>query len=309
MEVLRVPPYPITTTWDVPDANHAYIIYVEDVVDHSYETVSVTSNSHAQVEYILPRTKIQFDREFFIRIYDTSLTGEIVVDSNLSVYRPYVDPNTLGNTPEEIADYKRWEIIARGIIDSYLGNDSATGEGFYNHKLVIQTIGQGNDYIPMWHNPKRVLKAYENNVLVYDVDTPDTNYYTYMISPDNSSIIRVETGEYNRLEQLPPRLPLGTGDLGFYGRVGPAFPSGADYTFILDVGYKAVPPDVEIATTMLIKDLKENRNPYYSRFVTQYSTDQFDIKFAPAFLEGTGNLIVDKILNNYKGDVFKPGII
>lgn len=310
MEVLRVPPYPITAKWDVPEANAQYAIYVEDVVDHSFETLTVTSDSHSQVTYILPRSKVQFDREFFFRVYDVDLNGEIVVDDNLSVYRPYVNPNLMGDTPSEIADYKYWEILARSIIDAYLGNDSATGEGFYNHKLVVQTVGQGTDYIPMWHNPKKILKAYENNVLVYDSEAdPSTWAYDYRITPDNSAIMRYEVGTYNRLEQLAPAMPLANGDLGFYGRVGPAFPKGADYTFILDVGYKAVPPDVEIATKLLIDDLKNNNNDYYKRFVTEYSTDQFDIKFDKQMLEGTGNIVVDKILNNYKGDVIKPGLL
>lgn len=309
MEILRVPPYPITTTWDVPDANAPYTIYVEDVVDHSFETLAVTSNSDAQITYVLPRSKIQFDRDFFFRIHEVDINGEIVVDSNLTVYRPYVDPNMLGTTPTEVAEYKRWEIIARGIIDAYLANDSGTGEGFYNHKLVVQTVGQGTDYIPMWHNPKKILKVYENNVLVFDADTPNDNAYTYTITPDNSAIQRFESGTYNRLEQVAPRIPTGSGDLGFYGRVGAAFPKGADYVFILDVGYKAVPPDIEIATTMLIDDLKCNRNMYYNKFITQYSTDQFDIKFSAQMLEGTGNMIVDKILNNYKGNVIKPGLL
>jgi hypothetical protein len=309
MEILRVPPYPITTTWDVPEANATYTIYVEDVVDHSYETLEVTSNNNSQVTYTLPRSKIQFDRDFFFRIHEVDLNGEIVVDSNLTVYRPYVDPNMLGTTPTEVAEYKRLEIIARGIIDGVLGNDSSTGEGFYNHKLIVQTVGQGTDYIPMWHNPKKILKVYENNVLVFDADTPDSNTYTYVISPDNSAIQRYEVGTYNRLEQKAPTLPTGSGDLGFYGRVGAAFPRGADYTFILDVGYKAVPPDIEIATTMLINDLKNNKNPYYGKFIEEYSTDQFDIKFSKQMLEGTGNMVVDKILSNYKGNVIKPGII
>jgi hypothetical protein len=384
MEVLRVPPYPITTTWDVPDANHAYVIYVEDLVDHSIETTQVTSNSSSQVEYVLPRSKVQFDRDFLFRIYDTNLFGEIVVDSNLTVYRPYVDPNMLGTTPSEIAEYKRLEIIARSIIDSYVGNDSATGEAFYNHKQVVQQVGQGNDYFPLWHNAKRILKVYENNIVVYNgedvamsvtdasssspggytlfetsiphdfavgdnvtlsgftpeeyngtypvysvesstefkitLDTYDTPINTdgtvqriweskYVISTDNSAIMRVNTDEYNRLEYSPIKLPIATGDLAYLGRQGVAFPRGYDYIFILDVGYKAVPPDVEQAAIMLIEDIKCGRNEYYMRFVTQYSTDQFDIKFAPQFLGGTGNLIVDKILSNYKGNVFKPAII
>lgn len=310
MEVLRVPPYPITTTWDVPLANHTYLIHVEDVVDHSVETTTVTSTANSTVEYVLPRAKVQFDRDFALKIYDTNILGEIVVESNLTVYRPYVDPNMLGTTATEIAEYKRLEIIARSIIDAYLGNDSATGEGFYNHKLIVQTVGQGTDYIPIWHNPKKVLKVYENNVLVYDSEDTETTWdYVYAIAPDNSAIMRVETGVYNRLSSAPMNIPVATGDLGFFGKIASTFPKGFDYTLVLDVGYKSVPPDVEQAAMMLINDIKCGDNDYYKRFVTQYSTDQFNIKFAPEFLKGTGNLIVDKILDGYKGNVIKPGII
>ena len=390
MEILRVPPYPITTTWDVPEANADYTIYVEDVVDHSIETLSVTSNSSAQITYTLPRSKVQFDRDFLFRVYDIDLDGEIVVDSNLTVYRPYVDPNLLGTTQQEILDYKKWEIVARAIMDSYLGNDSGTGEGFYNHKLIVQGVGEGNDYFPMWHNPKKILKVYENNQIVFngeDTTKKITNFWdteydpalylglkvnnhdyavgdniyvkipalsiddnfivtellssgqdigfrinikanftdmwvmgatvkrvwnqNYVITPNNSAIMRVETDMYNRYEQTPLRLPIAYGDVGPYGlAVGSvAFPKGYDYIFVLDVGYKAVPPDIEQAAMKLINDLKCGNNDYYKRFVTQYDTDQFSIKYSAAFLGGTGNNIVDKILDGYKGDVIKPGIL
>lgn len=307
MEVLRVPPYPITTTWDVPAPNTAYTVYVEDIIEHTVELTEVVSTEDSTVEYILPRERVEYDRDFLFRILDSN--DLVVVDSNLTIYRPYVDPNMLGTTPEEVADYKRWEIIARSIIDSYLGNDSATGEGFYNHKLIVQGRGDGTDYFPIWHNPKRILKVYENNVLVYDLDTAADWPTKYIISPNNSAIMRLEVGPYNRAEQKGPAIRYATGDIGPFGGGGVAFGNGYDYIFVLDVGYKTVPPDVEIATTMLIEDLKCGNNDYYRRFVLQYKTDQFDIKFAPQFLTGTGNLIVDKILDGYKGNVFKPGII
>jgi hypothetical protein len=384
MEVLRVPPYPITTSWDVPDANHTYLVYVEDVVDHSVETLSVTSTSGSKVTYVLPRSKVQFDRDFLFRIYDTDINGEIVVDDNLTVYRPYVDFTKFGLTAQEQSEYQKWEIVARSIMDSYLGNDSATGEGFYNHKLIVQGVGEGNDYFPMWHNPKRILKVYENNQLVFNGEdtnfnlttsslvsatgtvvtlsipghnyvvgdnvtvsglapssyngtytiisttTNNISYYSkatgslttggtvlrvwsqnYAIAPNNSAIMRVETDMYNRYEQTPLVMPVAYGDVGPYGLTtgSIAFPKGFDYIFVLDVGYKAVPPDVEQAAMMLIDDLKCNRNDYYTRFVTQYDTDQFSIKYSAAFLGGTGNNIVDKILDGYKGDVIKPGIL
>lgn len=306
MEILRLPPYPIVTTWDVPAANTAYTVSVEDVVDHTIETSEVTSSVDSKIEYELPREKVQFDRDFAFRVYDEA--GLIVIDSNLTVYRPYVDPHTLGTTATEIEEYKQLEIIARSMMDAYLGNDSATGEGFYNHKLIVQGVGDGTDYFPIWHNPKRILKVYENNVLVYDGDTPDDWAVQYVITNNNSAIMRVETGTYNRLEQKPTGLFTGSGDLGPYGGRYGAFPKGYDYVFVLDVGYKAVPPDIEIATKMLIEDLKCNRNEYYQKFITQYKTEQFDIKFDKSMLSGTGNLIVDKILNGYKGTVFKPGV-
>jgi hypothetical protein len=307
-EVLRVPPYPISTTWDVPEANTTYTVYVEDLVDHSFETTEIESNADSKLVYELPRSKVQFDRDFLFRIYDPS--NEIVVDSNLTVYRPYVDPNMLGTTASEIAEYKQWEIIARSIIDTYLAEGSGNGGAFYNHKLIIQHVGQGTDYFPLWHNTNKVLKVYENNVLVYDVDDTETVWpFTYVVTLDNTAIMRVQTGTYNRAEQRFPIASQAVGDLGFYGYNGVAFPKGNDYIFIVDAGYKAVPPDVEIATKMLIEDLKCGNNDYYKRFITQYDTDQFNIKFAPQFLSGTGNNIVDKILSNYKGNLLKPGII
>ena len=60
---------------------------------------------------------------------------------------------------------------------------------------------------------------------------------------------------------------------------------------------------------MLIEDIKCGNNDYYNRFIMEYKTDQFDLKFAPQFLEGTGNMIVDKILSNYKGTLIKPGLL
>lgn len=306
-EVLRVPPYPITTIWDVPEANTAYTVYVEDLVDHSFETTEITSDANGKVEYVLPRSKVQFDRDFLFQALDSA--GEIVVDSNLTVYRPYVDPNLLGTTPTEIFEYKELEIIARSIIDAYLNEGSGVGGGFYNHKLIIQQVGQGTDYFPIWHDSNKVLKVYENNVLIYDVDTASEWPFVYAITLDNSGIMRVESGVYNRFEARGSSTMRATGDLGFYGGGSVVFPRGYDYIFVMDAGYKAIPPSVELATKLLIEDLKCGNNDYYKRFTTEYSTDQFDIKFAPQFLIGTGNNIVDRILSNYKGNLLKPGII
>lgn len=302
MEILRVPPYPIVTTWNLPDANYDYIVYVEDLVDHSIEETEITSSSSGIVTYTLPAAKVQFDRQFLIRFYDTE-HEHIIYESNLDIIRPYTNPNDLGTTASEIADFKRWELIARSIIDTY------TGIGFYNHKSILQTKGSNADYLPVWRDANRVLKVYENNVLIYDIDDPTAYADEFKITLDNSAIYRIESGEANRIASPTIKLPASRGDIATgifnYG----TFPERYDYLFVLDEGYRAIPADVEKATIMLIDDLKCGRLDYYQKYVTSYNTDQFRIQFDKKMLEGTGNMIVDKMLDKYMKSITKVGVL
>lgn len=307
MEILRVPPYPITTTWNLPDANYDYIVYVEDLVDHSIEESTITSDSNGKLEYILPLSKVQFDRQFLIRFYDVD-HEHIIYESNLDVIRPYTNPADLGTTASEIAEYKKWELIARSIIDSY------TGIGFYNHKSILQVNGSGADYLPVWRDANRVLKVYENDVLVFDIDAedPSTNSYVYKVTLDNSAIYRVEADSVNRSSSAPITLPgfPGEGDLPWITRdLRGAFPSNYNYLFVLDEGFRAIPPDIQYAAEMLIDDLKCGKLDYYQRYVTSYNTDQFRLQFDKKMLEGTGNVIVDKILDKYMKSITKVGVL
>lgn len=299
---MRVPPYPITTTWTLPIPNYTYIQYVEDLVDHSVTEIEVTSDANGIVEYVLPLEKVLYDRKFYIKFYDAEHEHTLYED-NLDIIRPYVNANKLATTSSDIKEYRMLELVSRSIIDTIIQN------GFYNTKRVVQAVGQGTDYFPLWNDTNKVLKVYENNVLVYDVDTPELNEYEYIITLDNSAVQRVISDRYNRLEQAPPNLLSARGDLGYYGFESVGFPAGYDYTFILDIGYKTIPSDVEYATELLMEDIKCGKLDYYKRYVTAYNTDQFRIQFDKALFNGTGNLLVDKILDKYTNNILKPGII
>lgn len=299
---MRVPPYPIVTTWELPIPNYEYIQYVEDLVDHSVVETPVTSDANGVVEYILPLDKVQYDRRFYIKFYDAE-HEHTLYEENLDIIRPYVNAKKLGTTASEISEYRMLELVSRAVIDTIIPN------GFYNYKKIVQAVGQGSDYFPLWYDTNKVLKVYENNVLVYDVDTPELNQFDYVITLDNSAIQRVENGVFNRAEQSLPNLPIGRGDLGYYGVQFSAFPQGYDYTFILDSGYKTIPSDVEYATQTLMEDIKCGKLDYYKRYITAYNTDQFRIQFDKSVLDGTGNMLVDKILDKYANTILKPGII
>jgi hypothetical protein len=301
MDVMRVPPYPIITTWDVPLANTDYVVYIEDLVDHSSIEVEVTSSQDKKVTYLLEQSDLQFDRKFLFRILTTS--GLTVLDEDLDIVRPYTNPAKLATVSSEIAEYKMYEMIARSVIDSQIA------DGFYNEKRIIQGVGQGTDYFPLWIKVNKVLKIYENNVLIYDFETPGLSEFEYTLSLDKTSIQRVLTDLTDRSEQAPIGVPVARGDLGYYGYKNIGFPKGFDYTIIVDAGYKTIPSDVEKATLMLIEDLKCGKLDYYKRYVTSYNTDQFRIQFDKSMFDGTGNFIVDKILDKYSVGMSKPGIL
>ena len=70
-----------------------------------------------------------------------------------------------------------------------------------------------------------------------------------------------------------------------------------------------MPADIEHAAKLLIEDLKCGKLDYYKRYVTSYNTDQFRIQFDKTMFNGTGNFLVDKILEKYVKTIVKPGII
>lgn len=303
MELLRVPPYPLTTTWTLPIPNYEYVVHVEDLVDHSVEETNISSDANGKLVYTLPLDKVQYDRNFLIKFYDTE-HEHTLYEENLDIIRPYVDPSKLGSTASEIQEYKTLEMVARSIIDTIIT------DGFYNSKHVVQRSADGSDYFSIWESANRVLKVYENNALVYDIDTPETNEFNFRVTYDNSAIERVIAERFNRSEQGAQQYPRAFGDLGYSaGSIAVGFPKGWDYTFILDSGYKAVPADVEYATKLLIEDLKCGKLDYYTRYVSSYNSDQFRIQFDKKLFEGTGNMIVDKILDKYAVTIPKPGLI
>jgi hypothetical protein len=104
-------------------------------------------------------------------------------------------------------------------------------------------------------------------------------------------------------------MPISRGDYIYDEQPYGTFTNGHDYLFVLDEGFRAIPPDVEKATAMLIHDLKCGNLDYYKKYVTSYNTDQFRIQFDKKMLEGTGNLVVDKILDKYMKSITKVGVL
>lgn len=295
MELLRVLPYQdVNITFTIPTAyvsNETFVATITDLADLSSTTKTVTDNANYVWTIGLSG---KYDTDYRVVITDAS--SDIIHDETYEIRRPYVAPATLGTTASEIVEYTKHEEIARAVIDSVIS------EGFYYKKRTLEVVGLGADYIPLWWDAKTILAVYENDVLVED--------RTYEITRDKTAITETVLDGVNRNEQAPLILPAAGSDL--VDTVLPplrGFPNGYDYKFVLEVGYPSVPSDIVRAATLLIDDIKCGRNDYYQRYISAYNTDQFRLQFDSRVFEGTGNIIVDKILSKYAKSITRLGVL
>jgi len=241
--------------------------------------------------------------EFALEWINTDSNYMFLNEQYFDVVRPYINSNNKGNTASEIAAYASNEELARAIIDSVCDVE------FYYKKKVIQTTGQGLDYLPIWVDAKKVLKVYENNVLLYDADDLENSVSAFEIIPDGSAITMTFSDAINRDESARILLPSSPTDITELDYSARGFPKTWDYTVVLEVGYNKVPADIVRATELLIHDIDCGKLDYYKRYIGAYNTDQFRIQFDKTVFDGTGNLIVDKILDKYRKPIEFVGVL
>jgi hypothetical protein len=303
MEKLRLLPYQnVEVKFTIPAAyvsNEQFIATITDLADLSSTTQTVTDNAAYVWTITLPG---KFDSDYRVVITDAS--GDIIHDDTYQVRRPYLDPNTLAETASDIATKTLNEELARAIIDSVIP------QGFYYKKTTFETTGLGADYLPLWVDAKKILQVYENNVLVYDASNPTAYVRNFEITKDKTAITQTYTGELNRSESADLILPAGSTDyldlnFGIWG----GFPKTYDYRVIVESGYTAVPSDIARAVSLLITDIECGQLDYYKRYVTAYNTDQYKLQFDKQSFEGTGNILVDKILSKYAKSITRLGVL
>jgi hypothetical protein len=293
MEILRVPPYAdIPVTYTIPSSitDEDVIVLVTDMADLSVSTLEFPELSTGDTLTInLPG---RYDSEYRVEV---KILDDVVIDDTYETTRPYVDPSTKGATASDIAVYADNEGIARAIIDSIVG------EGFYYKKKVLNFTGTGSDYLPIWDDVKKVLSVYENNKLVTDRE--------YEVTSDKTAIVEKSIDNINRAESAPLVLPAASSDSLDPQFIYRGFGKTWDYRITVEYGYSSVPSDIVKATEILVHDIECGKLDYYKRFISSYNTDQYRIQFDKGLFEGTGNILVDKILSKYTKSITKLGVL
>ena len=291
---MRVPPYKeLLVDFAVPAQYTSQTHFVATITDMADLSISTQEFDAIAADTISVSLDAKYDGDYHILILDEDDVR--VADIGYEVRRPYVDPTKKGTTASEISKYADQEELARAVIDSVIR------EGFYYKKKTIETVGLGADYIPVWEDAKKVLAVYENNVLVTDRE--------FKVTADKSAVYEVFNDAINRDESAYIMIPSAASDMVDIDFSYRGFPKSWDYKIVLEVGYVDVPADIVRATELLINDIDCGKLDYYKRYVSAYNTDQFRIQFDKGVFEGTGNLIVDKILSKYIKPISKIGVL
>lgn len=298
MEILRVSPYaevPVNFVIPAGITEADITVTITDMADLSVSTSTFSESSSGEVlEISLPG---KYDSSYRVEVVLELGTQDeqILQDETYEIFRPYVDPATKASTASDIAAYALNEEIARAVIDSIVP------DGFYYRKKVLNFTGTGSDYLPIWDDVKKVLSVYENNRLVEDRQ--------YEVTSDKTAIVEKSIDNINRAESAPLVLPAASSDSLDPQFIYRGFGKTWDYRITVEHGYTTVPSDIVRATEMLIHDIECGKLDYYKRFISSYNTDQFRIQFDKGLFEGTGNIIVDKILSKYSKSITKIGVL
>jgi hypothetical protein len=150
------------------------------------------------------------------------------------------------------------------------------------------------DYLPIDEKIYKIHKVYQNEELVYDSNlSASVNFITFAITKDGSSITNVEneSDAENKSNYRP---------VWHERYLDSTFAEGSEYRVDADYGWKVVPQDIQEACEMLVQDIKSDNLKYINRYIESFDNEDFKIKFSKGPNTGTGNMMVDKILEKYR---------
>lgn len=293
MIIRRVPGQLATISLPVLGADKVYVVIEETVGNQPYVPISAYEDeARGDAVAVNLMSYMRYDRELTISIFDEN--GGYISETPVSIVRPYVTPDP-SLSIEEQNRFWHQEEIARYVIDSVTG-------GFYHTRKVIGYESSGGDALPLRGGVTKIYRAWVNDELVYDSDAHD-NTQLFTISADGNYI--VIGGKHNRRygnDTRPHSSPsdyLPTGG-GLWYRAG-AFPRSYDYLFDVEYGYRSIPNEIVMATNMLMSSGKCT-DAYLNKYILEYSTDQYRIKYDRQVLKSTGDRVVDKLLYKFVED-------
>lgn len=301
MELLRKPPFPLVLTYSGLSANTAVVATFASSKNTFLEDIETVTDGNGLASFTLTERFSRYDGEYSVTVYEgtSESKGWAVVMDTLRCVRPYVDSAALAPAGRE-AEFAKFERIARTMIDNIVG-------GFYYKNANLELQGSGTDKLVVGNRINKLLKVVENGIVLYELDGAN-NVAEFAMSKDHDYIYQYHGSEHNKIEGVPLSPRLAESDSFSLPLRSGTFRQGFDYEVTVEIGYPMVPQDIKEATELIIEDMACGEPNYWSKYVREYETKDYRLDFHRSMFAGTGNLIVDQILQRYFGDTLYHNI-
>jgi hypothetical protein len=260
---------------------------------HTFSTVGVVTGGY---KVTLPFSLVNKDSEFVVRwnfsYSEDGVTKQYTQDSPVKVVTPYVTADEITEAIPDISSYAtpaeivRVERRIRGVIETY------TGQKFGRFVGRRQIIGAGESQLKL---PERLVSLTDiagSNVLFDSTGHAASGFYS----------VRGD-GWYLGVSEPTPE-----GDYAFenvirdpdsmWNRGG--FRDNIVYTVDGVWGYDEVPTGVKEAALIMIEEALCPQAVYRERYLKAISGDGWRYEFVGAAYSGTGNVIADQLLEEYR---------
>lgn len=233
--------------------------------------------------------------EYFKIKIEYTINGTNFVDyKNYIVTRPYatvseiVEASGFGTDVSD-KNYKSYdELMAAERYARYKIN-AYTGQKFEYVSKKVDVIGDGTDVLLMPERIEIISKMWENDVLIYD-SSANSNQYSFDISRTNYAVRLLKDPGLDVFESYPYQEDMPE----------PAFfTKGFRYTVEGMFGWKLVPSEVYDSAIRLANDFFYQDSTWKEKYVKRMQTGDWNVEISPQAFTGTGNSMVDRILEPY----------
>jgi hypothetical protein len=277
------------------------------IVDADYPTTILVNNATAydnteigKYTYALSASVTSLNRVLKIT-WNYSVQGVSTYQEDFyEVYTPYasiadiIEYYNFGTRPSDLnykseQEIQAAEFIARMQIENY--TQQTFGRGWGQQEI----FGNGSDALELTERMLQVEKLYENGLLVLDY-TQDPEFNTFgwevELTPTNRAIRIVNQDYMNAIAYDSTFDPT-----VMYSGV---FRSSYRYMVYGEKGWSYVPQDVRRCTVILAGDYLSQDAQWRQKYLSKVNLSEVSFELAKGAFNGTGNAIVDQILDSYR---------
>lgn len=284
-------PYPATS-------NPLYSVYDANTGDLLSSGTSIKDNSDVSNYYFFVDSDITYvDRtvkvvwNYVIDYKEYTNVEYMEVVTAYAEREEIITELELGSEPQDLNYFSDQKIriaerIARLQINNYTGRE-------FNQRLGTQVAyGMDSDTLIFSERMTSFSKLEQDDVVVYDpANGINTLGYNLELTETGQGIRIINSSELD-VTTYPPT--------AYMTPTRRKFQSGSRFKVYATLGYSYIPLQVKQAALLLVSDNLYNDSLWRQKYVSEFDTGQMKIKLRDTAFTGTGNLLADDMLDQFK---------